>query len=507
MKIVIVGGGTSGWLAALKYADILKNTKDLDVTVIDSSKIPISGTGEGSTGIFVDFVLKKLINIKIDELDFLYKTQSTLKLGIRMKDWDGIGTEYYSPISPSQTHNQLIDIDFLINHYKSDYFNASEAGYMMHNDLTTFHTNKKTIIDSHSWHFDAHKVGQYFKEISLKNGIKTIDDEIVGLNTNPSNGMLNSVTLTSGIKLEADFWIDCSGFAKVLINPMGGGWVSYEKDLPTNTALPFLQKYETNDNIRMETLAWAQPNGWMWKIPTQERYGCGYVYCDSFTSEDGAIAELEKTIGKSVEPIRKIKFDVGRLDKFWVKNVVAIGLSSGFLEPLQATSIHCTTMQIHILMNLTLSFTTDMNDIIYDTNIRRYNNIIGKLFDEFKDLLQLHYMTKRNDSEFWKYCKDSLERTDKVKEILEICKHKSPSMIDFKMSHGAAGWAVWGWTLVGLGHISKETAKKTLEANSMMEYALKRFDEINHYNRLNSVRMMKNDAFMKSLLKKEFIKK
>ena len=292
-----------------------------------------------------------------------------------------------------------------------------------------------------------------------------------------------------------------------IINPMGGGWVSYEKDLPTNTALPFLQKYETNDNIRMETLAWAQPNGWMWKIPTQERYGCGYVYCDSFTSEDGAIAELEKTIGKSVEPIRKIKFDVGRLDKFWVKNVVAIGLSSGFLEPLQATSIHCTTMQIHILMNLTLSFTTDMNDIIYDTNIRRYNNIIGKLFDEFKDLLQLHYMTKRNDSEFWKYCKDSLERTDKVKEILEICKHKSPSMIDFKMSHGAAGWAVWGWTLVGLGHISKETAKKTLEANSMMEYALKRFDEINHYNRLNSVRMMKNDAFMKSLLKKEFIKK
>ena len=181
MKIVIVGGGTSGWLAALKYADILKNTKDLDVTVIDSSKIPISGTGEGSTGIFVDFVLKKLINIKIDELDFLYKTQSTLKLGIRMKDWDGVGTQYYSPISPSQTHNQLIDTDFLINHYKSDYFNASEAGYMMHNDLTTFHTNKKTIIDSHSWHFDAHKVGQYFKEISLKNGIKTIDDEIVGL--------------------------------------------------------------------------------------------------------------------------------------------------------------------------------------------------------------------------------------------------------------------------------------------------------------------------------------
>ena len=91
--------------------------------------------------------------------------------------------------------------------------------------------------------------------------------------------------------------------------------------------------------------------------------------------------------------------------------------------------------------------------------------------------------------------------------MLEICKHKSPSMIDFEMSHGAAGWAVWGWTLAGLGHISKETAKKTLEANSMMEYALKRFDEINHYNRLNSVRMMKNDAFMKSLLKKEFIKK
>ena len=507
MKVVIVGGGTSGWLAALKYADILKNANDLDVTVIDSSKIPISGTGEGSTGAFVDFILKRLVNIKIDELDFLYKTQSTLKLGVRMKDWNGIGTEYYSPITPSQTANHHIDIDFLIQHYKSQYFNSSEAGYMMDNDLTSFHTNKKTIIDAHSWHFDAHKVGQYFKEISLKNGIKTIDDEIVGLNQNPANGMLNSVTLSSGTKLEADFWIDCSGFARVLINPMGGGWVSYANDLPTNTALPFFQKYEKGNNIRMETLAWAQPNGWMWQIPTQERYGCGYVYCDNFTSEDGAIAELEKSIGKSVEPIRKIKFNAGRLDKFWVKNVVAMGLSSGFLEPLQATSIHCTTMQIETLMNLTLSFTTDINDVIYDTNIRKYNQVIGKVFDEFKDLLQLHYMTKRSDSEFWRYCKDSLERTDKVKEILDICKHKSPANGDFDSIGGGSNWGVWAWSLAGLGHISKETARKTLEASSMMGIALKRFDEINHYNRLNSVRMMKNDVFMKSLLKKEFIKK
>ena len=146
--------------------------------------------------------------------------------------------------------------------------------------------------------------------------------------------------LKDGAKLEADFWIDCSGFGRVLTKEMGGGWHSYSDYLPVNSALPYLHSFENNEVPKFETLAWAMPNGWQWQIPTQTRYGCGYVYSDMFVNKEQAHSELEQITGRKIEPIRNIKFDVGRLENFWTKNVVAIGLSSGFLEPLQATSIH-----------------------------------------------------------------------------------------------------------------------------------------------------------------------
>jgi tryptophan halogenase len=333
-------------------------------------------------------------------------------------------------------------------------------------------------------------------------GVKCVDTEVTSLNINKNTGELDSIESTIG-NISADFWVDCSGFARVLIGPMGGGWNSYEEYLPVNSAIPYIHQYENGETQKLETLAWAMPNGWMWQIPTQERYGCGYVYSDKFTTYDKAVDELIKTTGRKIEPIRNLKFDCGRVENAWVKNVVAIGLSQGFVEPLEATSIHATLIQLDFLLSNTINFFSKKEDTIFNANINRYNEFVGKFFDDIKDLIQLHYMTDREDTEFWKYCKYEMKRTDNVKDILEICKYRSPSMLDFKFYHGSGNWGVWCWSLIGLGHLTKDIAKHTLDAYNYTDEQINSiYKAIKSRNFSNSIRCMDNKEFMKALLNK-----
>jgi flavin-dependent dehydrogenase len=504
MKIVIVGGGTAGWLAAMYCARFNHSTNTPnEIVVIESSKIPIIGAGEGSTGTLRKVVDHYFSHWGMTETDFLNNTEATLKLGINLKDWNGIGTQFYSPIDPTATHMGSLDSDLLIAHVFGNYSDASPSGYLMGKGYSTYSNNKKDNTGGHSYHFDANKVGKYFKGYASKYGVKCIDTEITKLNRNSINGELDSVETTIG-KIDADFWIDCTGFARALIKPMGGDWVSYKDYLPVNGAIPYIHEYQKDEDIRMETLSWAMPNGWMWQIPTQKRYGCGYVYSDMFTTYDNAVDEMRKVTGRKIEPLRDLKFDIGRTKNIWVKNVVAVGLSAGFVEPLEATSIHATIIQLDTLLSTALNFVGKKEDIIYDANINLYNKIIAKVFDDIKDLIQIHYMTDREDTEFWKYCKYGLKRTDKVKEILEMCKHRSPSTMDFDMYHGTANWGVWCWTLMGLGHISKEVAQNTLNCYKHPYNNIQtKFKEINHRNTLNKIKCMSSSEFMKALLNKE----
>jgi tryptophan halogenase len=504
MKIVIVGGGTAGWLSAMYCARFNHSTKEPnEIVVIESSKIPIIGAGEGSTGMLTKVVDYYFKHWGLTEADFLKNTEATLKLGINLKDWNGLGTQFYSPVEPTESSMGSIDTDLLVSHVHGNFEDSCSSGYLMSNGYSTYATNKKDIIGGHSFHFDAHKVGQYFKSFAIKNGVKVIDAEIESLNRNPLTGELDSVETTIG-KIDADFWIDCSGFSRVLIKPMGGDWVSWKDYLPVNGAIPYIHPFEKDEDVKLETLAWAMPNGWMWQIPTQQRYGCGYVYSDMFTTYDKAVDELRKTTGRNIEPLRDLKFDVGRCKNFWVKNVVAVGLSAGFVEPLEATSIHATIVQLDVLSSNLSNFVPTKEHIIYESNIKRYNEFFAKLFDDIKDLIQMHYITDREDSEFWKYCKYTMKRTDKVKEILEISKHRAPSMLDFELYHGAANWGVWGWTVVGLGHLSKQTAARTLDSyKHTPDMVRRKFEQIKHRNTLNSIKCMKTKEFMKALLNKE----
>jgi tryptophan halogenase len=502
MKIVIVGGGTAGWLAACYLAKFNHSSDSLnEITVIESSKIPIIGAGEGSTGIFTKIMKNQFASWGMSEKEFLYETESTLKLGINFKDWNGIGTQFYSPIQPSETAMSSVDTHVLVSHILGNYYDSSPSGYLMANRISTY-ANSGSTVYGHAYHFDAHKVGQYFKKYALKNGVNVIDTEVESLQRNSLTGELESVQTTIG-KIEGDMWIDCSGFSKVLIGPMGGGWKSYAEYLKVNAAIPFIEKFKDGEVPNLETLSQAMNNGWMWKIPTQQRYGCGYVYSDNHTTYDNAVDELVKTLGKNIEPLRNIKFDCGRVENPWVKNVVAIGLSQGFVEPLEATSIHATIVQLDFLSTNSLNFASNKSDIVFESNIKRYNKFVNRFFDDIKDLIQIHYMTEREDTEFWKNYKYEIPKTENVQAILDVCSHRSPSMLDFNFYHGSGNWGVWCWTLIGLGILTKETAQKTLMAYRNTEDNVKNaMKSIQHRNWLNSISLMKNEEFYKKLINK-----
>jgi len=503
MKIIIVGGGTAGWMAACYFARYNHSSESVnEITVIESSKIPIIGAGEGSTGLLAKVVNKEFKKWGIDELDFLYNTDSTLKLGIRFKNWNGIGTEFVGPIQPSESAMGNIDTHLLTSHVKGNYYESSPSGFLMEETYSTYSNSGSTVL-GHSYHFDAHKVGQYFKKHATNHGVKVIDAEVESLQRNSLTGELECVQSSIG-KIEGDFWIDCSGFNRVLIGPMGGGWKSYSDYLKVNAAIPFIQKFKEGEIPKLETLSQAMPNGWMWQIPTQERYGCGYVYSDNHTTYDKAVDELIKTLGKDIEPLRNIKFDCGRVETPWVKNVVAIGLAQAFVEPLEATSIHATIVQLDLLLTNTLNFSFTKENVMFEANIKKYNTFINTLVDDVKDLIQLHYMTQREDTEFWKNYKYEVPKTEVINDILEICKYRSPSMLDFNFYHGSGNWGVWCWTLIGLGHLPKEIAKLTLDGYKHSEEQLDTiYKAIKNRNFLNKIKLMDNKEFFNRLINKK----
>lgn len=503
MKVVIIGGGTAGWLAASflestnQHFTKLKKPKKFEVTLVESPNVPIIGAGEGSTGLLADLVNKRFTNIGINERDFLYETESTLKLGIHFKDWKHPNHSYLSPLQPTSTVLANIDLYLLAFKAFGNTHDSSFLGHLMSKGYSTYKTNKKQGVDLHSYHFDAHKVGEYFKKMCTSAGTKYKLGEVKSLNKNSETGKLESINLLDGSLMEADFWIDCSGFSKVLVKDMECGWVSYENSLPVNSALPYIHQYKQDEDVWPETLAWAQNSGWMWQIPTQTRYGCGYVYCDKFVNQDQALQELEKTTGRKIDPIRNIKFDVGRLNKFWVNNVVGVGLSSGFLEPLQATAIHTIILQMDLLMNFLGSDAES-----YKSASIFYNDYIAKIYDDNRDLLQLHYLTGREDTPFWKFCKYELEKTPKVQYVRDISKFKSPSFLEFSLEHGGASWAVWCWTIMGLDIVDKDVALKTLNDNSSERDAKNVFENLPRQHEIQSISLMKHKDFLKALKNK-----
>lgn len=340
-KVVIVGGGTVGWLTALFTEKFWKNT---DITLIASSKIGILGAGEGTTPNFPGILSK----LGIDFEDFEKKTGTTRKYGIEFINWRGDGGVF--------KHN----------------FQRDERQY--------------------AYHFDARLVAKYLEEASINKGIRVIDSLVVGFNEN-ENG-IKQIILEDGVTVDSDFIFDCSGFQHLIIGKyFKTEWKSYEKDLVCNSAIAFFLPQD-NPNIQSErtwTKGISMKNGWIWGAPLKHRWGCGYVFSDKYTTVDEVLKEAEEYYGREIEIVKHFKFKTGTYEKFWVKNCVAIGLASSFLEPMEATSLMTSIMFLKNLLNYN-----------FDEKYRdEYNEKMLNVNEQNMLFVRHHYICDRVDTQFW----------------------------------------------------------------------------------------------------------
>lgn len=469
MKVCIVGGGTAGWLAALFISKI---KPWIDLTIVESPTIPIIGAGEGSTGALVDVITNRIWNFECNELEFLKETGATLKYGILHKGWTpNLDKSYFAPLGGTQTSSAFIDYSLaygLVN-FPDKLHLATDLGLLLENNLSNFDTSsfslKRTASLGHALHFDAHLVGQYFKKVTMKSKNVTLVNADVEDVLRDNLGNISSIKLNTGLFVNSDFFIDASGFKRVLTTKLKTPWVSYRNNLPVNCALPFVENDTTDDYIpEPYTTAWAQSAGWMWTIPQQRKRGCGYVFCDDFISPNNAQQEIEKTLNRSINPIRLLKFETGRLENSWAYNCLSIGLCSAFAEPLEATSIHTTVSQLTVFVFEFLKNTIE--DTLNESSMVAYNSRINRLYDDLKDFLVMHYMGGRTDSEFWKYISEGHTKTERVTMLLNTARSRMPSKGDVPDYLGAAGWGLWSYVMAGINILDCSLGQK--ELNSVM---------------------------------------
>ncbi len=496
MKIVIVGGGTAGWLAALM---IHKMYPMHSVSVIESSAIGIVGAGEGSTGILTDIINGKFFNFGCNMMDFLKETGATIKYGIHHCDWHTVGQSYLAPLAGSPTSgNRSLDTTFALASkiMPNKMHQLHVCGLGMEHNLSPFNLNTFTFSDiGYALHFDAHDVGRYFKKVvTTDRQVTHIDDQITDVILN-EQGEISKLRLKSDTEISGDFFIDASGFSRVLMKALQNPWVSYKKNLPVNSAMPFLLKYDDNEIPEPWTTAWAQSSGWMWQIPSQRRKGCGYVFDDNFITAEQAQAEIETTLNKKIEPIRVLKFDTGRLDRAWVKNCLAVGLSSAFAEPLEATSIHSTIVQLLDLVFEYLKATKE--ETCNPASVKMYNTKTARMYDDFKDFLNIHYMGGRTDSDFWKYIATGETRTEKTETLIEMSKVKSPTNSNFNQYLGGVDWGLYSYVMFGNKLLTADILTKELDFIKTVDPRLKNYVQnvLDSYIKNNLSEIKKNMSY------------
>ena len=495
MEIVICGGGTAGWLAALMLSKVQPNHK---ITVIESSRIGIVGAGEGSTGYLTDIIQGNTWNYGCNEQDFFRETNATVKLGIRHRDWKHPGSEYIGPIDGTNSSG-LCDY-MLLDSLLADRAPhlSSFNGYLIEHESSSFSLDQNGNLNNshnHAYHFDAHLVGRYFKKVCGDN-VKHIDKEIAKVNLD-EKGYATGVVCKDGSVVAGDFFIDCTGFARIFLNAMENSWHSYQKHLPVNTAMPFLLPYDEEERIEPVTTAWAQQAGWMWQIPVRNRKGCGYVFDDRFITHEQAHQEIERVLNRKIQPIRFLKFDTGRTEKAWIKNCLWVGLSAAFAEPLEATSIHSTIVQ---LQSFIFEYLRDSQaSTCNEGSISTYNRRTAKMYDDFKDFLVMHYTGGRQDTEFWRWISTGEIHTPVVNELLEMQKSRHIRPNDLLGYHGYAGASLYNWVMAELGHLSKEAARRELDFYGQTELARQVWMVHEHNMSVLSANTIDNTEFVRNM--------
>jgi len=395
-KVVIVGGGTAGWMAAAGLGRLLG--KNLDIQLIESDEIGTIGVGEATIPLLTSF--HQLIGV--NEADFMRACQATFKLGIEFENWGAVGEKYLHAFGhlgqdcwAGNFHHfwvkaRLAGDDTDLGEYSLHQHVARAGKYALHAKEDLFY----------AYHFDATLYARFLRAFSEKQGVKRIEGRIVHVATDADSGDIRSVRLASGQEIAGDFFIDCSGFAALLAEKtLHTGYEDWTHWLPCDRAIAV--QTTAVETPAPYTHAIAREAGWQWRIPLQFRVGNGLVYCSAHQSDDEARAALVENIeGEMITEPRLIRFRTGRRLKQWNRNCVSLGLASGFLEPLESTSLYLVQSGLIRLMQL-----FPASEIV-QAEVDEYNAQSKLEFEYIRDFIILHYhVTQRRDTPFWNYCR------------------------------------------------------------------------------------------------------
>jgi hypothetical protein len=491
VNVVVVGGGTAGWLAALLIGKMSAGVHS--VTLVESETIGTIGVGEGSTALLRGVLQNSLWDLGCDELEFMRQARSTPKLGILFKEWTDLDEQYMEPLDFPPVDNYLDSYPLLSYlHAKDiDISLSTVCGQLMKYNLSGFYRDGAIIEgkSGYAHHFDSKAAADYFKKVCTGT-VKKISDTIEDININ-NEGFVESLLLKSGATVQGDFFIDASGFSRIFAKKMGVKFIEY-KELSLNSAIPFRLDYKYFDEPFFYTVSWAQRYGWMWMIPRSDSVGCGYIYDDRYIDQYEAQAEIEEKLGTKIDVIKNIKFTAGRQETAWNKNVLSIGLSSNFLEPLEATSIHGTIAQLYNFIFFYLKDSLE-STVIEESQVA-YNNQTARLIDSFRDVILLHYAGVRKDTDFWKNINNNAMKNSNIKSMVDIAKTRLLSPFDIDVVYGGAGPEQFNWQLCALGHYPKDVAMKEVEKLGRTKVA--RDAETHIVDQISSRRWLSNREFM-----------
>lgn len=409
-KVVIAGGGTAGWMAAAAVSKLMG--KNLEIVLVESEMIGTIGVGEATIPTMVWF--NRLLGI--NEADFIREVQGTYKLGISFENWGALDDKYIHAFGVTGKDCWACGFQHFWQRGRQLGLASEFGDYCLERAAAEAHRFAHLPKNglNYAFHIDASLYAKFLRKLSEEHGVRRQEGKISRVNLNPESGYITSLTLDSGEDLDGDFFIDCTGMRALLIEgALHTGYESWSQWLPCDSAVA-IQTEGVEEPIPY-TRAIARDAGWQWRIPLQHRVGNGIVYCSRYkTKEEAEALLLENVEGKTLTNPLHIRFSPGRRLKQWHKNCLAVGLSSGFLEPLESTSIHL--IQQNIIRFLRMFPTTG----IQQSEVDEFNKQANFDIEKIRDFIILHYkVTERADSEFWRHCK-SMEVPETLEHRIRI---------------------------------------------------------------------------------------
>lgn len=443
-RIVVVGGGSAGWMAATALVTYLG--KGASVRLVESEEIGIVGVGEASVPHMQAFNSQ---TVGIDEVEFMVHTQATIKLGIQFLDWGRIGDSYIHGFGTiGRGRGPLPFHQFWLKEHLAG--RAPDIGQYtvqtMAAPLNRFALPRDAPPGSplagmaYAYHFDASLYARYLRKLAESRGVTRTEGKVVDTVLHGGDGFVEAVLLDSGERIEGELFIDCSGFRSLLLGKaLQTGYIDWTRWLPCNRAMAV--SCDGLEPLTPYTRATARSAGWQWRIPLQHRIGAGYVYSSEHLGDDEAATTLLADLdGKPHSDPFPLRFTTGMREQFWNRNVVGLGLASGFLEPLESTSIYLMQSGIQRLLGL-------FPDRGFDPLLRqRYNRDSAFEFERVRDFLVLHYhATERDDTPFWNYCR-TMSVPDSLREAIDLFRADGRYF-----RHGEDFFALPNWVQVMLG--------------------------------------------------------